>query len=60
MHMQLHNKILVYTFQTLQKDNMIDPFVIYGDQYSINRNSLVVLHEEKAIASFKTLEVCML
>ena len=36
---------------------MIDPFVIYGDQYSVNRNSLVASHEERAIASFKTLEV---
>lgn len=42
---------------------MIDPFVIYGERYSVNRNSLLVLHaegtmtEEKPITSFKNLDV---
>lgn len=38
---------------------MIDPFVIYGEQYIIERNNLVTSQEEGAITSFKALNVRM-
>ena len=46
-------------FYVLQEDKAVDPFVIYGKQYTDIRNGLVTSCAENAIATFTMINVRM-
>ena len=52
-------KIGIGCLSVLQDHKAVDPFVIYGKQYTDIRNSLVTSHAENAIAAFTMTNVCV-